>query len=70
MRVVNKRRSFGQEMNKEKFHVWWKPQVPMESFLVEVDSVEEGYKLLRVLEGYDFFSIILISNRTMLMLAA
>lgn len=41
-------------MNK-KLKVWWKPQIPMKSFEVEVSSVEEGAKLLRVLADYDAF---------------
>lgn len=35
--------------------VWWKPQVPMQSFIVSVDSVQEARKLLSVLADYDQF---------------
>lgn len=39
----------------KRLQVWWVPQVPMKAFTVEVDSVEEGVKLLRVLADYDQF---------------
>ena len=35
--------------------VWWIPQVPGKAFEVEVASVEEGVKLMRVLANYDLF---------------
>lgn len=38
-----------------KMRVWWIPQVPMKSFNVEVDSVEEGVKIMDVLADYDAF---------------
>lgn len=38
-----------------KLQVWWIPQVPMKSFNVEVDSVEEAAKILTVLADYDLF---------------
>jgi hypothetical protein len=38
-----------------KLRVWWIPQVPMKSFNVEVDSVEEGIKIMNVLADYDLF---------------
>lgn len=40
---------------KQRLRVWWIPQVPMEPFYVEVDSVAEGVKLMRVLADYDTF---------------
>jgi len=34
--------------------VWWVPQIPMSNtFIVDVSSVEEGAKLMRVLADYD-----------------
>lgn len=38
-----------------KLRVWWIPQIPMESFTVKVNSVEEGVKILEVLADYDIF---------------
>ena len=38
-----------------KLRVWWIPQVPMKRFLVEVGSVSEGAKLMKVLADYDAF---------------
>jgi hypothetical protein len=35
--------------------VWWIPQVPMNSFRVDVSSVAEGVKVLDVLAAYDAF---------------
>ncbi len=35
--------------------VWWVPQVPMDAFEVNVDSVAEGVKLMNVLADYDRF---------------
>ena len=35
--------------------VFWKPQVPCESFLVDVNTVEEATLLIRVLAEYDAF---------------
>ncbi len=35
--------------------VWWKPQVPCSSFIVEVTSVAEAKKLLSILANYDLF---------------
>jgi len=40
-----------------KLRVWWIPQVPMKSFNVEVESVEEGIKILDTLSSYDIFQI-------------
>lgn len=37
--------------------VWWIPQVPMEPFTVDVNSVVEGAKLLDVLANYDLFQL-------------
>lgn len=40
----------------KKLRVWWVPQLPMmEQFTVEVDSVAEGVKLMKVLADYDLF---------------
>jgi hypothetical protein len=38
-----------------KLRVWWIPQMPMQAFRVDVDSVEEGAKLLNTLARYDEF---------------
>jgi len=38
-----------------KLQVWWIPQVPMKSFKVSVDSVEEGVKIMNALADYDIF---------------
>ena len=35
--------------------VWWIPQVPMEPFWVDVESLKEGFKLCDVLGKYDMF---------------
>lgn len=37
--------------------VWWVPQVPMQAFEAEVNSVEEGVKVLNVLARYDLFQL-------------
>jgi hypothetical protein len=42
-------------MAQQKLRVWWIPQVPMNSFFVEVASLEEGVKILDVLAQYDMF---------------
>ena len=42
-------------MSEQRLQVWWIPQVPMRSFDVDVASVEEGVKVLKVLEDYDLF---------------
>jgi len=38
-----------------RLRVWWIPQVPMKPFLVDVESVEEGVKIMNVLARYDMF---------------
>jgi len=43
----------GEEM--QQLRVWWIPQVPMESFYIDVDTVKEGVKLTNVLAQYDSF---------------
>jgi len=35
--------------------VWWIPQVPMKSFDIDVESIEEGVKIMQVLAYYDMF---------------
>jgi hypothetical protein len=40
---------------KEKFRVWWIPQVPMEPFYVNVKSITEARKIIGVLADYDAF---------------
>lgn len=35
--------------------VWWIPQVPMKRFTVDVESLAEAKKILRVLADYDRF---------------
>ncbi len=40
---------------KKELQVWWVPQVPMKGFIVKVDSVVEGKKLLNILADYDTF---------------
>lgn len=44
-------------MKKEsrKLRVWWVPQVPMKSFLVDVKTLEEADLLLTTLADYDIF---------------
>lgn len=37
--------------------VWWIPQVPMRAFHVDVDSVKEAAKMLKVLAEYDQFQL-------------
>lgn len=44
-----------QEPNKTRLQVWWIPQIPMQPFEVEVNSVREAKKLLDVLAKYDAF---------------
>ncbi|WP_312131908.1 superinfection exclusion protein [Leclercia sp.] len=38
-----------------KLRVWHIPQVPMKAFTVEVQSVEEGVRLMDALADYDIF---------------
>lgn len=40
-----------------KLRVWWVPQVPMKSFCVPVNTVEEGKKVLDILAAYDLFQL-------------
>jgi len=40
-----------------KLRVWWIPQIPMDAFYVEVDSVAEGVKIMDVLAEYDTFQL-------------
>ena len=40
-----------------KLRVWWVPQVPMKSFYVPVNTVEEGKKVLDILSAYDLFQL-------------
>jgi len=37
--------------------VWWVPQVPMDAFEVDVNSVEEGVKVMDILARYDQFQL-------------
>jgi hypothetical protein len=37
--------------------VWWVPQIPMPEFMVDVNSVEEGVKIMDVLALYDLFQL-------------
>ena len=37
--------------------LWWIPQVPMNPFTVDVDTVEEAVKILQVLAHYDLFQL-------------
>jgi hypothetical protein len=37
--------------------VWWVPQIPMPEFIVDVDTVEEGVKIMDVLAQYDLFQL-------------
>jgi hypothetical protein len=39
----------------KRLQVWWIPQVPMKSFVVDVASVADGVKIMRVLADYDRF---------------
>lgn len=38
-----------------KYRVWWKPQVPMKSFIVEVPDVQTGRFVEVILADYDLF---------------
>lgn len=38
-----------------KLRVWWIPQIPMKSFYVPVESIDEAKKILTVLADYDIF---------------
>jgi len=38
-----------------KLRVWHIPQVPMKAFMVEVQSVEEGVRMMDALADYDAF---------------
>ena len=40
-----------------KMRVWWIPQVPMKSFYVPVDTLEEGKKIMDILAAYDAFQL-------------
>ena len=42
-------------MTDKKLRLWWMPQVPMEPFRVDVESVAEAVKLMTVLADYDRF---------------
>lgn len=42
-------------MKDGQLRVWWVPQMPMESFVVNVATVDEGVKILDVLADYDLF---------------
>jgi len=35
--------------------IWWIPQVPMKPFFVEVESLQEAKKILKILAEYDLF---------------
>ena len=37
--------------------VWWIPQVPMKSFNVTIDSIQQGRFLLKALAEYDLFQL-------------
>lgn len=40
-----------------KLRVWWVPQMPMKSFYVPVNTVEEAKKVLDILAAYDLFQL-------------
>ena len=40
-----------------KLRIWWIPQVPGKTFKVDVNSVEEGVKLMDTLANYDLFQL-------------
>lgn len=42
-------------MKKGKLRVWWKPQIPMKSFFVDVNTPKEAKKILDILAIYDIF---------------
>jgi len=42
-------------MKEGQLQVWWIPQVPMKPFEVNIDTLEEGVKILDVLADYDAF---------------
>lgn len=39
----------------DKYRVWWIPQIPMKPFIVPINSLVEGKKILDVLADYDLF---------------
>lgn len=41
----------------KKLRIWWIPQVPMEAFRADVDSIEEAKKILNILANYDLFQL-------------
>ena len=41
--------------NEGDLRVWWIPQVPGESFIVYVDTIDEGRKVCEILAEYDLF---------------
>lgn len=43
------------EPKKGDLRVWWIPQIPMNSFYVQVESIKEAMKILTVLADYDIF---------------
>jgi len=40
---------------KNKLRVWWIPQIPMQPFYVEVQTLQEAHLLLETLAMYDAF---------------
>ena len=40
-----------------KLKVWWLPLVPGNTFYVDVDSVDDGKKVMKILAEYDEFQI-------------
>ena len=40
-----------------KYRVWWIPQIPMEPFTVNVETIKEGIKIMVVLANYDQFQL-------------
>lgn len=43
------------DTHQQRLRVWWIPQIPMKPFLVDIESVEEGVKIMHVLARYDLF---------------
>ena len=42
-------------MKAGQLRVWWTPQVPCEQFHVDVNSIEQGVKVMAILAEYDAF---------------
>jgi len=55
MATLKKNESQAEPVEVPRLRVWWIPQVPMDPFHVEVKSVDEAVRTLRMLADYDIF---------------